>query len=130
MLGLGAGSNNVKNYLIENGLHFPHAHNLYVELIAETGIIGFALFVAIMVIVVLDIVRIYRCGGWWKRYAVALLSSLVGLMVMSFFEFTLHTQKEVLYFIVVLGCVEASKRVSQKHKEKYDIEPESIINVK
>lgn len=114
LLGLGAGSGNVSDFLLSEGILYANAHSLYVELLAEIGIIGFLLFAVLIAVAVADIALMYKCGGWWKRFAVALLSALVGLLVMSVFDHTLWTPKEIIYFAVILGFISASKRAAQK----------------
>ncbi len=114
LLGLGAGSANVSDFLLSNGIFYANAHNLYVEFLAEIGVVGLLAFAALAAAAVADVAHVYKCGGWWKRFAVALLSSLAGLFVMSVFDHTLWTPKEIIYFAVILGCISASKRATRK----------------
>lgn len=112
--GLGAGSENVRRILFANGQYFENAHNLIIEIMLETGIVGIAVFTVAMILVGRDIYRIYRCGGWYKRYATAFSASLVGFVTMSVFEHTLCYPKEIIYFIIILGCVEATHRLARR----------------
>ncbi len=118
LLGLGAGSSNVNEYLLSKGVEFSHAHNLIIEIITECGIIGALIFALFTVIIVKDILSLCRKHGWYKKYAIAFLSSLVGLLAMSIFESTLSTVKEIIYFAVILGCISAIKRASKRNEEK------------
>lgn len=120
IFGLGAGSANVNEYLLANSVEFSHAHNLFVEVAAEGGIIGLIMFVAFAVIVGSDVLYLCRSHGWYRRYTIAFLSSLVGFLSMSVFESTLSTVKEVMYFAVILGCLGAIKRAYKRNKAKLE----------
>lgn len=130
LLGIGSGAFNVSEYLAGAGYDFPNSHNLFIEILTEEGIVGFALFAVLIVVIMLNIYNIYKCGGWWKRFAVALVSSFAGFFTMSLFDYTLYTPKEMLYFLIVVGMVEAAFEVAPKHRERYDIEPQSMIKIK
>ncbi len=112
--GLGAGSENVRQYLFANGQYLENAHNLALELLLESGIIGFVIFAVVLFAVGRNLIRIFRCGGWYMRYAVAFSASLIGFLTMSMFEHTLCYPKEIIYFITVLGCVEALNKLARR----------------
>lgn len=118
LLGLGAGSGNVNEYLLSKSIEFSHAHNLFVEVVTEGGIIGTVIFTAFVAVIITDVLYLCRSHGWYKRYAIAFVSSLVGFLSMSIFESTLSTVKEILYFAVLLGCIAAIKRACKRNKEK------------
>ena len=118
LLGLGAGSGNVNEYLLSKSIEFSNAHNLFVEVVTEGGIIGAVIFTAFISVIITDVLYLCRSHGWYKRYAIAFLSSLVGFLSMSIFESTLSTVKVILYFAVLLGCVAAIKRACKRNKEK------------
>ena len=82
----------------------------------ELGVIGLALFAVALFIVARHLWRIYRCGGWYKRYAVAFSASLIGFFTMSMFEHTLCYPKEIIYFVIILGCVEATDKIARRNK--------------
>ena len=112
--GLGAGSENVRRMLFANGQYFENAHNLFIEIVLETGFVGLIIFAVTVIIIGRDLLRVYRCGGWYRRYATALSASLAGFLTMSMFEHTLCYPKEVIYFIIVLGCVEATAKLARR----------------
>ncbi len=125
LLGLGAGSGNVNEYLLSKSIEFSHAHNLFVEVVTEGGIIGTVIFTAFVAVIITDVLYLCRSHGWYKRYAIAFVSSLVGFLSMSIFESTLSTVKEILYFAVLLGCIAAIKRACKRNKEKLAKKAES-----
>ncbi len=111
--GLGGGCDNVRKMLFENSLFFANAHNLLIEIAAELGIAGLLVFAVLVIIVIRDLFLIYDCGGWFRRYATAFGASLVGFFAMSVFESTLNLPKEIMYFVIILACVDATKKLAQ-----------------
>ena len=114
LLGVGAGYNNVTGYLFENGLEFSHSHNLFIEVLAEGGIIGLGLFGVLLSVMAYDFVKLCRLTGWYRSYGIAFLSSLSGFAVMSLFDNTLCTPKQILCFAVLAGCMQAALRIKTK----------------
>ncbi len=114
LFGVGASSVNVKNYLFSNGMEFSHSHNLFIEILAEGGIIGFAIFAVLCCVFIADFINLCKMNGWHRSYAIALLSSFSGFAVMSMFDHTLCTPKQIFCFAVLAGCLQAIKRISVK----------------
>ena len=113
-LGVGAGSDNVRTLLFENNLYLVSAHNLFIEILMETGFVGFLLFIIMSAISIRNIFNLYDCGGWYRRYATAFAASLIGFAAMSFFEHTLCFPTEMLYFAMLLALVDATKNIAIK----------------
>lgn len=122
IFGIGIGSQELTNVVGNQSLSNLQAHNLYIQILTEAGFTGLIFFAAIIALMFYNIYTIYKCGGWWRRIALAMFSSAFGFLAVSVFEYTLRTPKELMYFLFVLGVIEAAKRVSQKHKENYDAE--------
>lgn len=114
LFGVGAGYNNVTGYLFENGLEFSHSHNLFIEVLAEGGIIGLGLFGVLLSVVAYDFFKLCRMTGWYRSYGIAFLSSLSGFTVMSLFDNTLCTPKQILCFSVLAGFMQAALRIKTK----------------
>lgn len=115
IFGHGAGNQNVMNLMkSEFGLNHPHAHNLYLELMCEIGIVGIMLFLAAIFISAKSLWEIYKTGGKWRNLSVALASSAVGFLVMSFTEYTLQSPRELMLFMMFFGLIEAVRRLHKK----------------
>ncbi|MCH5314386.1 MAG: O-antigen ligase family protein [Eubacterium sp.] len=114
LLGLGAGCDNIHTILRDvHGINRTHAHNLFLEMITEGGIIGGAFVIAIVVIIILKLVKLTKAKEKiYHRYAALYISSLLGFFVMSVFEFTLQSPKELLTMFMLLGFIEATYRIA------------------
>lgn len=114
IFGLGAGTENIHQELINNyGVYNrSHAHNLFLEMLTEGGIIGFAFVCAIIFLIGKSLGVIFRAKNKaYRQYGVLYLSSLVGFFVMSITEFTLQSAKELMILFFLLGLIEASMRI-------------------
>jgi O-antigen ligase len=69
----------------ENRL-YPNPKNLYVRLLAETGFIGFILYLAFQFYVLGDILSLLRHNQAWARFAVT--SGVFAWMAITFYNFT------------------------------------------
>lgn len=118
--GLGAGSDNIHTLLrdtygIENR---THAHNLFLELAVESGVIGFVFVIAVIVSIITVLVRMNRTKEKiYHRYSALYASSLVGFITMSLFEHTLQSPKELISMFMVLGFIEATYRIATNKQQ-------------
>ncbi len=118
-LGIGAGSDNLHQRLVNDyAIHWPHAHNLYFEIMVEGGVVGLLLIGAVLAFIVKDCVKIISRGGKWKIIGMCTLSAVAGLMTMSLTEFTFQTPKELQVVMVVMGFLEAALRLSARAAER------------
>lgn len=118
ILGIGAGTEGVTQ-LLHNRFEImqPHAHSLYLELAIEGGLIGLILFFVAVGIIIYDSIYLMRNGRYWFKLGLTYLSCIVGFLLFSIFEFTMQTPKELQFFMLYLGFVEATKRLCKKEKE-------------
>lgn len=114
LFGYGAGCETTAASLLEHGIEKPHAHSLFFELACELGLVGLAFFLIVLGLLVYDIIKLIKAGGVYKRLGVAFLAVTIGFLVSSSTEFTLQSPKELQFFMLFLGTVEAAKRISVK----------------
>lgn len=116
VFGLGAGTDNIHTLLVEEyGIARPHAHNLFLQMLVEGGIIGFSFVIAIIVLLIKNLHTIYKNkDGEYKPYAVLYTASLAGFTISSMTEFTLQSAKELMIFFFLLGFTEATRRLVTK----------------
>lgn len=114
VLGYGAGSDNVHTLLRNTyGIDRTHAHNLFIEMIVEGGIIGLIFLIAVISIIVKRLYNLIKCRDkTYKDYAILYISSLLGFVTISLTEFTLQSPKELMIFFALLGFTEATYRLS------------------
>jgi O-antigen ligase len=65
---------------------FPNPKNLYVRLLAETGLIGFVLFVAFQLHVLGDTLSLYLFKQGWSRFAA--IAGVFAWLALTFYNFT------------------------------------------
>lgn len=113
IFGLGAGTDNIHTLLVEQyGIERPHAHNLFLQMLVEGGLIGIAFVAAIIVLLIKGLLVIYKQKDKkYRPYAVLYTASLIGFTVSSMTEFTLQTAKELMIFFFLFGFVEATRRL-------------------
>jgi hypothetical protein len=72
---------------LDPGNHlYPNPKNLYVRLLAETGLIGFFLFLAYQFHVLGDILSIWQRGQPWARFAA--MAGVFAWLAIAFYNFT------------------------------------------
>ncbi|HXX81277.1 MAG TPA: O-antigen ligase family protein, partial [Thermodesulfovibrionales bacterium] len=85
-------------------LYWAHAHNDYLELLLELGIIG----TVIAIFFFLVVLRTIMTADWRGRelyLGAALLSSITTIAVHSIVDFNLHIPSNALLFSLVLGLI-------------------------
>lgn len=115
LLGLGAGTENIHREIISRlGINRTHAHNLFLEIATEGGIIGIAMATSIIIIFARNLIKLYKLkNNAYRPYAVLYTSSLIGFVMMSLYEHTLQSPKEMMIFFILLGFTEATLRMAE-----------------
>ncbi len=80
-----------------------HAHNTYLELTIEIGIVGLIIFLALLVLSFFDVKN--QCNNKNKIYTVALMSGIIGIFVHGVAEHVLYNPKIIFEFWLVLGLL-------------------------
>ncbi len=83
---------------------YDHAHNDYIEMMLETGIVGSACIISFGAVLAFAVIT---SGFHGKRgiFKIAVISSITTMLVHSLFDFNLHILSNMLLFAVVLGIV-------------------------
>ena len=112
---MGAGTENIHQEIIARiGINRTHAHNLFLEVATEGGIIGTAIAVFIIVVFAKNLFKLfYLKNNAYRPYAVLYTSSIIGFIAMSLYEHTLQSPKEMMIFFVLLGFTEATLRMAE-----------------
>jgi putative inorganic carbon (HCO3(-)) transporter len=111
---LGTGFGNLRG-LMGGLLNLPDgwtgdAHNLYLELLAETGLIGLAVFSILIVLALRTALRQLRRAenNFNKMTALAIFAAICGVLVHGTVDYLFHTTPQVTaLFFLVLGLLSA-----------------------
>jgi len=91
-------------------MFYQHAHNDYVELLVELGVIGMALLVLLLFTAGQALLR----GEWDEREShlkAGFVASLVSMVVFSAFDFNLHIPSNAILFSLIAGMAVALGRL-------------------
>lgn len=96
------------------GNFYEHAHNDYLEVLGEQGIVGFALLTSATLIIVVRILRAYtkRRDPFMRSVLFAVIAGCVSLLVHGLVDFNLHIPANAFYFVslLALGLVACDAR--------------------
>lgn len=135
LLGTGLGAYGVvyTAYDSRNGLlRLEAAHNDYLQVLSDGGIIGAALGLFF-------VVSLFRMGfsrrasrdDFRRGVATGALAGCFAVLVHSFFDFTLHTPSNTLLFLVLAGLATMNGRVEDvqsQRKKRHRREPANVSN--
>jgi O-antigen ligase len=118
--GLGAFGVVYTKYDSRNGLfRLEQAHNDYLQVLSDGGIIGGVL--ALSFVVLLFYLALKRAGSkddFRRGVALAALSGCFAVLVHSFFDFTLHTTSNALLFLVMAALATLNGRVENAPRKR------------
>lgn len=128
ILGLGAGTEPIHQQLLNNyNIPRTHAHNLFLEMLVEGGIVGGIFVLIIIALIIRNIIKIAKLKDKkYRGYGICYLASLVAFTIASMTEFTLQSAKELMLFFFVLGFIEATYRLSSDQAQPIEIDYEEI----
>ncbi|HSE84244.1 MAG TPA: O-antigen ligase family protein [Thermodesulfobacteriota bacterium] len=100
---------------MERALVFTYAHNDYLQLMSETGILGFLSLISALVIFVLFSLRALNRFSQERNYfrfsvTLGALTGIVSILIHSLADFNLHIPSNALYFAFLIGFIKAVGR--------------------
>jgi O-antigen ligase len=116
-IGLGPSSFRVvyPDYAEPFAITAPHSHMLYMELILETGLLGFVSFFAYMFTVVKSAAGAMRkCDIQTKCVIIASLSALLGIAFVCCAEYIWFYPRVLFAFWIIPGIMMAAKRTGTR----------------
>ncbi|MCD7722358.1 MAG: O-antigen ligase family protein [Clostridiales bacterium] len=113
--GLGFGCESTGAYLLASyQLDKPHAHNFILEFWSELGIIGVALFVAVIACAVGKIFEINANNGKKFDLIFCIFASLVLLLLFGMTDFIFNSPKQIILFMMSMGIIQAISQCYDK----------------
>ncbi|HEY2170113.1 MAG TPA: O-antigen ligase family protein [Candidatus Angelobacter sp.] len=117
---LGTGFGNLRG-LMGGLLNLPDgwtgdAHNLYLELLAETGLIGFVAFSVLIILALRTALRQLRRteNSFNKMIVLAIFAAICGVLVHGTVDYLFHTTPQVTaLFFLVLGLLAAQASIHE-----------------
>ena len=103
-----------------NAITAPHSHNLYLQLVCDTGICGLAVFVLLMI-------GFYRMmftaiaqetDRSAKIFQIAGVSGVSGFLLQSMTDYTFYNYRVMLLFWVMLGLSVLFCHMGKKHTQE------------
>jgi O-antigen ligase len=122
LLGTGLGAFGViyTRFDTRNGLfRLEQAHNDYLQVLSDGGIIGAALALAFVALLFYKgFVRARSRDDFRRGVALASLGGCVAVLVHSFFDFTLHTTSNALLFLILAALATMNGRVEDAPRRR------------
>ena len=98
-----------------------HTHNLYLQILSETGIVGLVVFLLIVILFVQNCFEyLYRMRkGTDNGIVVAGLSSVVAVLIMGLTDYVWYNYRVFLMFWLVIAIVNAYIRIGHEESRRY-----------
>jgi len=123
ILGAGLGTEAVKQYISENDLYsgtayLVHLHDIFLEVWAETGLLGIVTFVAAVLHQFKNVCGIAasRCPYTLRIMAMACAASLTGIMVCGVADYIWHYPRVMLVFWFVFAVTLSVIKLARKQE--------------
>ena len=94
-------------YIYSNSNSFKHAHNEFVELLGEGGILSLLLFLILCLFVIINMVRIYLrkdCNKIMRYGALGIAAGICSILGQQFFDLSLRMSVTMAAFFWLIGA--------------------------
>lgn len=106
-IGLGDGAfSQVYPFYSYSSIVAPHAHNLFLQMITEVGVLGLIVFLLFVLTALIKMIQVYvRCGNKSENgvMTIAFLSAILGFMLQSMFDYTFYNYRVVGIFFFAIA---------------------------
>lgn len=106
-IGMGeAAFNSVYPFYSYNAIIAPHSHNLYLQLITESGIAALVVFIVIMLVYIKNMTEVYSYGEKESRSSIislASISGVIGFLLQSMTDYTFYNYRVMAIFFMYLA---------------------------
>lgn len=106
-----------------NAAYAHHSHNIYIQMLIETGIAGFLIFLSMMVVYYKTMLAgFYKTrDGFISTFMIAIASGMAGYLVQGMVENLWYNNRVLLTFWVMLALGMIAKSLISKDNEVLDI---------
>ena len=106
--GVGVGTdafNHIYPYYSYGAIAAPHPHNLYLLILAETGLIGMVAFLGLTIILVkkLFVTASNAKDSFCGEFAAILLSAIIGFLIQGVFDNVWYNYRVFLFYFIIIG---------------------------
>lgn len=123
--GIGMGAEAFKEvypFYSYNGIVAPHAHNLFLQILVESGIGGIVVFLGILIFFLKRMMVNYKYGGGkgseLSTMMVALVAGICGFLLQGMFDNCFYNYRVLLVFWYVIGIAMACGYVAKNIYEE------------
>lgn len=109
-----------------NGIVAPHPHNLFLQIITESGIIGLAAFLLLLFLFFKNLVVSFQYFGKGNKFSVVIVglaSAVVGFLLQGMFDNCFYNYRVFMIFWAVLAIGIASCRIARSEYNKTEVSP-------
>lgn len=124
--GIGMGSEaftEIYPFYSYSGIVAPHSHNLFLQIIVESGVGGIAVFLLILIMFLKKMMTGWQYGGKGNSASVmitALSAGVCGFLLQGMFDNCFYNYRVLLVFWCVIGMAAACVKVLKKGDELND----------
>ena len=119
--GIGMGAEAFKAvypYYSYNGIVAPHSHNLFLQILVESGIVGILVFAMILLFFLKKMMTGYQVGGGKGKFLSVMMTAIAagvcGFLVQGMFDNCFYNYRVMLVFWQVLGLAMACINVAKE----------------
>lgn len=97
------------------GIVAPHAHNLYLQIMVEDGILGVIAFAFMIIVYFKDAISTYlkTTDKNLKAIIIGLASGMFGFLIQGLFDNVWYNYRIVLMFFIIVGITAAAANISK-----------------
>lgn len=96
----------------------PHAHSMYLQTAAETGLIGLGFLMACLTVLFSTMIRIFKKGSVEVvKINFYIAASLIGFLINNIVEYNWLTSNFIYYFVFLIISVEVLNRETQGYRK-------------
>ena len=122
LCGIGVGTdafNMIYPYYSYSSIVAPHSHNLYLQIIAENGILGILAFLGIVVVFYKTVISsiLQTKDRLVNGFVIGLAAGLFGYLAQGMFDNVWYNYRVFLLFFVILGLAVCCVNVARGRKE-------------